>query len=109
MHHQPDWPTYLNAFANLAIVGGYILIPFTVLRHIPLTPFVRTAGMIFFMTCAATHAAMAFGAEHHWLLYANHILQAGAVWFFVTGFARLVGAANRRRARRGGEPDKAHQ
>lgn len=103
-HHDPTgWASTLNAFANLAIVGGYLLVPFTVLRKLPLTTFVRTSGMIFFATCASTHAAMAVNGEHHWLLIVNHVVQAAAVWCFVVGFARLVTDANRRRARRGGD------
>ncbi len=108
-HDPAGWAATLNAFANLAIVGGYFLVPFTVLRRLPLTRFVQIAGVIFFGTCGLTHLAMAVNGEHHWLLIANHVVQAGAVWCFVVGFARLVTDANRRRAHRGGDPAGAER
>jgi len=108
VHNHTDpgtWPAILNTVANLGIVAGYLIVPFTVLRRLPLTRFVRISGVVFFVTCATTHAAMAFGVERTAGLVANHVVQAGAVWCFVVGFARLVQQAERaRRARRGGDP-----
>lgn len=110
MHHHADptgWLDTVNTIANIGIIAGYVIVPFTVLRRLPLTAFVRVAGIFFFLGCALTHLHMA--AEHAvdlWLA-ANHIVQAAAVWCFVVGFARLVTHANRRRAQRGGDPAKA--
>lgn len=86
----------LNVAANLAIVFGYLLVPFTVLRYLPLTLSVRIAGGLFFFTCAMTHLAMAFGYEHAAWVVVNHVVQAAAVMWFVLGFWLLLRAAVRR-------------
>lgn len=84
----------INTVANLAIVAGYVLVPFTVLRFLPLTRPVLISGGIFFVTCATTHAGMAFGFSHSLFMVANHVVQAFAVLFFVTGFYRLLRRAH---------------
>lgn len=86
----------LNAAANLVIVSGYIIVPFTVLRYLPLTTWVRVAGALFFFTCALTHLAMAFHWEHSWWMVANHVIQALSVVWFVLGFWLLLREALRR-------------
>lgn len=83
----------LNMLANLVIVGGYLLVPFTVLKYLPLSLSVRCAGAIFFLTCAFTHLAMAFGFEHKPAMLLNHVIQAGSVVWFVLGFWLLLRAA----------------
>ncbi len=93
---------WINIAANLAIVAGYVIVPFTVLRHLPLTRSVRFSGSIFFATCALSHVAMAFRLQHSGLMLINHIVQAVAVVAFVWGFYRLLQRADRHRARRGG-------
>ncbi len=96
MHHHAaaDW---VNCAANLAIVAGYIVVPFTVLRTFPMTRPVLAAGIGFFLLCALTHLSMAFGVDHrHPLMLAVHIVQAGCVWGFVLGLARLIAAARAR-------------
>lgn len=110
MHHHADptgWLDTVNTAANLGIVTGYVIIPFTVLRRLPLTTFVRVAGLFFFAGCAASHLHMAFEHDVGGWLAVNHAVQACAVWCFVVGFARLVTAANKRRARPGGDPGRA--
>ncbi len=94
---------WLNIAANLAIVAGYVIVPFTVLRHLPLTRSVRFSGSIFFATCAFSHVAMAFGFEHSGAMLVNHVVQAVAVVAFVWGFYRLLQRADKRRGRRDGE------
>lgn len=86
----------LNAVANIVIVLGYVLVPFTVMRYLPLSPSVRFSGTLFFATCAVTHLAMAFGVEHSAWLVVNHVVQAFAVVWFVVGFWLLLRAAMRR-------------
>lgn len=84
--------------ANLAIVGGYVVVPFTLLgRRMPMTRRVRYAGILFFATCAVTHLSMALFWPLWWLLVASHVLQACAVWYFVLGFSRLIAEAEVRR------------
>lgn len=102
MEHQHGFLGVLNSVANLVIVGGYVLVPFTVLRYLPLTRRVYIAGAIFFVTCAITHLAMAFGVEGSaWMVF-NHVLQALAVLWFVVGFWLLLKEAVRRaEAKRG--------
>jgi len=103
MHeHGLPWPwSVLNTLANLIIVAGYVVVPFTVLRYLPLTTAVRVAGAMFFVTCALTHLSMAFGfAGSKWMVV-NHIIQAGSVVWFVLGFWFLLRAAlHRAEARR---------
>jgi hypothetical protein len=101
-HVHLDPLDVINAIGNLLIVAGYLVVPFTVLPRVALTPGVRVAGALFFVTCAMSHLAMAVGVEHHWAMVANHVAQAGAVWAFVLGFARLVVAANKRAATKAG-------
>lgn len=102
-HAGFDWMYWINWLANLMIVVGYLLVPFTVLRHLPLTRSVRISGSFFFATCAMTHLAMAFGFGCDLLMVINHVVQAGAVIWFVTGFYLLLRAAD---GRRGGGGDQ---
>ena len=99
MHiHSPfELATWINVAANLAIVFGYFIVPFTVLRRMPLTPSVRASGSLFFLTCGTTHLAMAFGFEHTLFMVGVHVIQAVAVIGFVFGFHRLLRDAGRRR------------
>lgn len=93
--HADMW-SVLNTVANMVIVFGYVLVPFTVLKYLPLTARVRVAGALFFVTCAVTHFAMAFGFEHATWMVFNHLVQAGAVLWFVIGFWLLLRTALRR-------------
>lgn len=107
-HTDPaGWMTVVNTTANLAIVGGYATVPFTVLRRLPVTTFVRVAGVFFFLGCAISHVHMSMDRAVSWWLMSNHVVQAAAVWCFVVGFARLVADANRRRTGRTGGGDPA--
>jgi len=85
----------LNLASNLVVVLGYLLVPITWLPYLPLTRPVLVSGVVFFVTCALTHIAMAFNVHHHgpWVL-ANHLIQAVAVIAFVLGFSRLLKRAN---------------
>jgi hypothetical protein len=96
MHHHADPDHWLNLAANLAIVASYLLVPFTVLRYLPLTRPVRASGTIFFGTCALTHMSMAFGFHDTLFMLAVHVIQAVAVVVFVLGFHRLLRNASRR-------------
>jgi hypothetical protein len=103
MHHlahgsaTPGWVGVVNMVANLAIIGGYLIVPLTVLARLPLTRFVRISGIFFFLCCALTHLSMAAMPDPAPWLAINHVMQAVAVWCFVIGFAALVREANRRR------------
>lgn len=104
MHHHAtfDWTYWINWAANLLIVAGYVVVPFTVLRHLPLTRNVIISGTAFFGTCGADHAAMAFGFHHDTLMLANHVVQAVAVLWFVLAFYWLLRRAGCQRRRPGG-------
>lgn len=102
-HHGTDWTYWINLVANLGIVAGYLLVPFTVLPRFPLTVNVRLAGTFFFATCAFDHMAMAFGFSQHGVMTVNHIVQAVAVIWFVLGFYLLLRAADTRRHTGGGD------
>ncbi len=100
MHHDHVNSVLLTTYivANLAIVGGYVVVPFTLLgRRMPMTRRVRYAGILFFVTCAITHLSMALFWPLWWFLIAVHVLQACAVWYFVLGFSRLIAEAEARR------------
>ncbi len=103
MHHELTgvWAV-LNVLGNLVIVAGYVLVPFTVLRYLPLSMSVRLAGVLFFTTCALTHLAMAFGFEDSEVMVVNHVAQAAAVVWFVLGFWLLLRAALRKAEQRHG-------
>lgn len=96
----------VQIIANLGIVAGYLIVPMTALRLVPMKVGTRIAGMVFFGTCATTHAYMAFSGPHHtrdwtfWLMLVNHIVQAIAVWAFVLGLATEVRHAVAVRRRR---------
>jgi|ERR1043165_3067628 hypothetical protein len=103
MHHDHPGGVLANVYviANLAIVSGYVVVPFTLLgRRMPMTLRVRAAGILFFGTCAITHLAMALFWPLWPALILSHVLQAIAVWYFVIGFSRLIGEAEVRRRRR---------
>jgi hypothetical protein len=103
---QAWWATTLgmiNFWANLLIVGGYMVVPFTALIRLPLTTLVRISGIFFFVCCAITHLSMAFEPRPAAWLVANHIVQAAAVWLFVLAFAFLVRKAAHHR---GAVPDR---
>ncbi len=115
MHEISAWDE-LSVLFNLGIVAGYLAVPATALRLIPMRPPVRAAGVVFFLTCAATHVYMALGpGSHHggttnnwsWFMLLNHAVQAVAVWGFVLGLAEAVREALRRRAPLAGAPDSA--
>ncbi len=86
----------VNTVSNIVIVLGYLLVPFTVLRYLPLSASVRIAGTFFFATCAMTHLSMAFGFHHSQWMVVNHVVQAASVVWFVLGFWLLLRAALRR-------------
>lgn len=90
MTHHGGFYDALNAASNIVIVLGYLLVPFTVLRYLPLTRWVRVSGAFFFVTCAFTHLSMAFGFEDSSWMLANHVVQALAVLWFVVGFWLLL-------------------
>lgn len=97
------WAT-TNLIANLLIVVGYLLVPFLWLRYLPLTRPVLAAGVVFFLTCAITHLAMAFGFTHSGWMLLDHVVQAVAVLSFVLGFAQLLRRAQSNRAWLRGDP-----
>lgn len=99
MHHHDGWAV-ANAAGNIAIVCGYLVVPFTALpRLIPwhsacpksvwFYRTVRTSGMLFFLLCAITHVSMVIGLPPK-LMIINHVAQGGAVFCFVIGFDRMV-------------------
>lgn len=93
-HRTTSVLTLVFVLSNLAIVAGYLAVPFTKLgRRIPMTAGVRVAGMLFFATCAITHLAMAMFWPLRWPLIVDHIVQAAAVWYFVLGFSKLIAEA----------------
>lgn len=102
-HHNNVHGALLAVYilSNLAIVGGYVIVPFTLLgRRMPMTRPVRAAGVVFFGTCALTHLSMALFWPLWWALVASHVVQAVAVWFFVLGFSRLIRDAEVNRRQR---------
>lgn len=94
--HVHGFAGVLNTVANLVIVLGYLFVPFSVLRYLPLTPSVRCAGALFFLTCAITHLSMAFGFHDSVWMVVNHVVQALAVVWFVLGFWLLLREAVQR-------------
>lgn len=100
----------LSILANLGIVAGYLLVPMTALRLLPMQVKTRIAGIVFFVTCATTHAFMAFAGEHgarggvFWLMLVNHVVQAIAVWAFVLGLASEIRSAVGLRRQRWTQP-----
>jgi hypothetical protein len=99
IEHGDAW-SQLAIGAHLSIVAGYLLVPGTALRLIPMRRWVRAAGIGFFLTCAITHLSMVFAPEHHsagpartwvfWFMLTNHLVQAVCVWVFVLGLASAI-------------------
>jgi hypothetical protein len=85
----------LNVIANLTIVAGYVVVPFTWLRYLALSSQVLLSGTLFFLTCALTHLAMTFHAEHDGWMVVNHCVQGASVMWFVFGFWLLLKRADR--------------
>jgi hypothetical protein len=93
---------------NVGIVAGYMIVPATALRFIPVKPWVRVAGVGFFLTCSITHVYMGVPHSNHdtgrdWVFYAmwwNHLLQVVSLWMFLFGLSSAVRAALRTRRRR---------
>lgn len=91
----------LSILANIGIVAGYMIVPATALRFIPVPNWVRAASVGFFLTCAITHVYMSFVAEHHgsertwvfWAMLVNHQVQVVALWAFLLGLSSAVRAA----------------
>lgn len=90
----------LNVAADLAICAGFVLVPLTWFRCLPMTRPVRVAGLLFFLSGAVMRLAFAFGFEHSRAITVVHLVQAVAVIWFVLGFWRLLLRADdiRRRA-----------
>lgn len=80
----------LNVAADLVIFAGFVLMPFTWFRLLPLTLSVRLAGILFFLSSAVTRLAFALGFEHSHGITAVRLVQAVAVIWFVLGFWRLL-------------------
>lgn len=99
MHHSDLSATWVlvNTIANVAIVTGYVLVPFTVLRYLPLTRSVLASGTMFFLTCAITHLSMAFNFIGEEVLVVNHVVQGASVILFVSGFFSLLRKADQLR------------
>lgn len=86
----------VTLLSNLIIVAGYLIVPFTVLKYLPLSLGVRIAGTFFFLTCAITHLSMAFEFHTSRWMVVNHAVQAVSVVWFVLGFWLLLRSALRR-------------
>ncbi len=98
---------------NVGIVAGYLIVPATALRLIPVRAWVRLAGVGFFFTCSMTHLYMGYAGENHansrdlvwWLMFTNHLVQVICLWCFLLGLSSAVRAAvTTRRRRRAASP-----
>lgn len=99
----PYWGA-ASTIANLMVVVGYLLMPFLLLRYLPLTRAVKIAGTCFFVTCALSHLAMALGFQYSRWVVVTDVLQAAAVMWFVLGFWLLLrDAISRAEKRRRGD------
>jgi hypothetical protein len=91
----------LSILNNIGIVAGYMIVPATALRFIPVSNWVRAAGVGFFLTCAITHVYMSSTVDHHngertwvfWVMMVNHQVQVIALWTFLLGLSSAVRAA----------------
>lgn len=85
----------LSFITNLVIAAGYFGIPVTWLPYMRLNRPMLATGMVFFLTCALTHLAMAFGLEHTWWMTVVHVIQAVSVVAFVWRLSGLMRRADR--------------
>jgi hypothetical protein len=95
----------LFVLGNLVIAFGYVLIPATVLPHLPLPTRTLVAGAVFFVGCTGSHLTMAwqtFYPAHHasagWFNAGWHVVQAAGTITFILFFRLDLIAARRRLA-----------
>jgi hypothetical protein len=103
MHHHAV-VSWLFQAANVAIVTGYLSVPFLVLPYLPLTRKVQLLGAGFFIGCAGTHGWMAVMGHDGlaWMLW--HVVQAFCTWGFILTFRASLRRAQLRRRTGGGGP-----
>lgn len=93
--------TWVDAFQIMLAVGialAYLSVPFTTLRRVPITVTVKVSAMLFFITCAITHLAMAIGFHDSPWMLVNDLIQLASITTFIVSFSRMVSWAMDRKA-----------
>lgn len=94
----------------LAIAAAYVTVPFTALRRLPVPRIVQVSGMVFFLTCALTHLALAAGFHDSPWMVLSDLVQFIAVVTFIATLSRMVEMVMNRQRRlaaleaEGGQP-----
>lgn len=102
MHHHADVVSVMFQAANIAIVAGYLSIPFLVLPYLPLPRWVQLVGAGFFVGCSGSHVWMAVMGHDSWMWMLWHLVQAVCTWGFILGFRATLRSAQKRRRPGGG-------
>lgn len=95
---------------NVGITCGYLAAAFLVAPLLPVSRVTRIAGVVFFLTCGATHLHMAVhsllsGVEPGWHEHLIAGPQMVAIWAFATYFHRdLEDLAHERQTTRRAAP-----
>lgn len=97
-HEHLDALDQIHIGLALWITLAYLAIPFTALRRLPMPRSARAAGMIFFITCAVTHVAVAAGFHESRGMVLNDLAQAISATVFIWSAARMVDFALKKRA-----------
>jgi hypothetical protein len=100
--HHHSVASLLFQASNVAIVAGYLSIPFLVLPYLPLPRRIQLVGAGFFIGCAGTHVWMSVMGHDSWLWALWHLVQAGCTWGFILGFRSTLRSAHLRRRPGGG-------
>lgn len=100
-HVQEASYTWVDAFHIMLAVFiaiAYLSVPFTTLRRVPITVTVKVSAMVFFITCATTHLALAVGFHDSAWMLLNDLLQLVSITTFIVSFSRMVSWAMDRKA-----------
>lgn len=90
MQHHYSPADQVHIMLSLVIMVGYLLVPFTALRKIPLPRITRVSGLLFFLTCALTHVGMAVGVSGSDWFILNDAVQAVSVVTFIFTLNNMV-------------------
>jgi hypothetical protein len=97
VHQHVSIVSILFQASNVAIVAGYLSVPFLVLPYLPLTRGLRFLGAGFFIGCAGSHLWLAAMGHDGWPWMVWHVAQAVCTWAFILAFRHTLRTAQQRR------------
>ena len=95
--HHYGYLDQVHILLSLVIMAGYMTVPFTVLRRIPLPRITQVSGLCFFATCAITHVGLAVGVHDSPWFVLNDLIQAVSVITFIVTLSKMVATVMKQR------------